>query len=98
MTGGRGGTRSGAGRPRVTLDELVVERRFNAANWRHCRALREDVLAPELLAGLEQNSWHPTSVADLIARYGHATNLGLGAAGLARRFEQIVADGGDFGR
>ncbi len=41
---GQSGRRAGAGRPRVKLDELVVERRFDARNARHRRALLEDAL------------------------------------------------------
>src|SRR5215213_3831653 len=41
VTGGRGGARAGAGRPRVTLAELVAERRFDWRNRRHRRALLE---------------------------------------------------------
>jgi hypothetical protein len=44
---GWGGVRAGAGRRRVTLAELVAERRFSAGNHRHRRALVEDEL-PEL--------------------------------------------------
>jgi hypothetical protein len=79
------------------LDELVMERRFSAENRRHCRALREDVLAPELLEALEQDEWHPESVADLIEQYRIAGSAGFNASSIARRFERIVADGGDFG-
>lgn len=49
---GHGGARSGAGRPRLTLAQLVKARRFDAHNPRHRRALLDDEfpagLAPEL--------------------------------------------------
>jgi predicted nucleic acid-binding protein len=41
----RGGTRSGSGRPRMTLLELVRSASFRAENWRH-RALLESEELP----------------------------------------------------
>ncbi len=93
MTGsGRGGARAGAGRPRVSLDELVRERRFDWRNRRHRRALLEDELSPALLAGLELDSWHPAGTARLIEAYRSAQVCGLrsSASGLAQTFERIV--------
>ena len=82
----------------MTLDQLVIERRFDALNQHHRRALLMDTLAPELLEMLEQNPWHADAVARVIAGYRQSV-LGSGgnASWYARQFERVVADGGDLG-
>ena len=42
-----GGKRPGAGRPSVSLDQLIASGTFNARNQRHRRKLREGVISGE---------------------------------------------------
>ena len=51
---GRGGARSGAGRPRLRLAQLVERRRFDAFNPRHRRALLEDELPAGMVPELRE--------------------------------------------
>jgi hypothetical protein len=44
----RGGACPGAGRPRVTLTELVLERRFDVDNHRHRRLLDKETFEVEV--------------------------------------------------
>jgi len=80
---GHGGRRVGAGRPKVTLDELVVERRFNSRNGRHRRALLEDSLTlPADTDRLDFLHRHA-------AAYGRSTDRGSRAT-LAQAFAAVV--------
>ncbi len=84
MSGGHGGSRAGAGRPKVTLDELVIERRFNARNARHRRALLLDELT--LPADTER--------LDFLHRHAEAYHRALdrgSRAFLAQAFAEVVA-------
>src|SRR5829696_9220596 len=85
VTGGRGGARAGAGRPRVTLVELVAERRFDWRNRRHRRALLESNLD-----GLE----HPEAerLVSLAERY-RATHRHTGGSWVAELFGLVVREG-----
>ena len=83
---GHGGPRVGAGRPKVTLDELVVGRRFDSRNRRHRRALLEDPLTlPPATDRLDFLHRHA-------AAYGRSTDRGSRAT-LAQAFAAVVQMG-----
>jgi len=56
VTGGWGGARMGAGRPRVRLIDLVRSRTFDARSKRHRRLLRDDRELRLFLAGGDERS------------------------------------------
>lgn len=87
MASGHGGARPGSGRPRVTLLELVRERRFDWRNSGHRRALLEDELPLGEFAD-------PVRVERVVVEYRLRQQIGdrSGASFLARSFAEIVRE------
>jgi hypothetical protein len=84
-----GGARPGAGRPRVTLVELVQERRFDWRSKRHRALLAGDV--PDWV----QARLEAAGRGQLLEAYRVATQMGdrTRAPWLAQSFEQLVREG-----
>ena len=78
---GHGGARPGAGRPRLTLAQLVEERRFDSRLPRHREALLRDELPADLAPELRK-------LAEGYRREGG----GAAAAWIAQRFAAGVTD------
>ena len=75
------------GRRKVTLRDLVLERRFDRTNQRHRRALREDELQ------LPADDPRGKQLAELAAAYRAAGEDRSLSASLARSFEDVARSG-----